>query len=56
MDTCDVRIQLHWEYTNSTLPSIVLGNLFRRKYVSKRTQKGINENEQIQIFLTKRLK
>ena len=27
VDTCDVRIHLYWECTNSTLPSIVLDNL-----------------------------
>ena len=26
-DTCDVRIQLYWECTNSTLPSIVLESI-----------------------------
>ena len=28
VDTCDVRIQLYWESTNSTLPIIELDNLF----------------------------
>ena len=27
IDTCDVRIQLYWECTNSTLPSIVLESI-----------------------------
>ena len=28
IDTCDVRIQLYWECTNSTLPSIVLESIW----------------------------
>ena len=28
IDTCDVRIQLYWECTNSTLPSIVLDTIW----------------------------
>ena len=28
VDTCDVRIQLYWESTNSTLPSIVLETIY----------------------------
>ena len=31
VETCDVRIQLYWECTHSTLVSIVLGNLFALK-------------------------
>jgi len=27
IDTCDVRIQLYWECTNSTLPSIALESI-----------------------------
>ena len=27
IDTCDVRIQLYWECTNSMLPSIVLESI-----------------------------
>ena len=28
IDTCDVRIQLYWECTNSTLPSILLKSIW----------------------------
>ena len=28
IDTCDFRIQLYWECTNSTLPSIVLESIW----------------------------
>ena len=40
IDTCDVRIHLYWECTNSALPSIVLESIWYRVWFCKQTQEG----------------
>ena len=34
IDTCDDRIQLYWECTNSTLPSIVLESVWFKLFLT----------------------